>query len=75
MKPWSVCYPRKYAQKGEERTHFVPVGAAWPLTNREGFKVQLWFRVLPGDTLLLFPPQASETSDAAMPPAEDEALF
>jgi hypothetical protein len=68
-KHYNVCAPRKYKNnQGEEKTHFWPVGKMFPMQDRDGFKIQLYTRVLPTDELLMFPsePMANRTPKSAV---------
>lgn len=54
-KRYTVHVPREYTKNdGTKGTDFLRVGAAFPLKERDGFSVELYFRVLPSDRLVLF---------------------
>lgn len=78
-KRFNVCYPRPYkGPNGEEKTHFWQVGKMFPMREQEGFTLQLYTRVLPGDKLVLFPEDSQEsapTRDAPLPPGDDDIPF
>lgn len=63
-RPWNVFYPRTYSVGGgnsgqpeETRTDFMRVGTAFPLTNKQGFsiEVQLPLMLSPGERLIMMP--------------------
>lgn len=54
---YNVCVPRKYTDaQGVEKTHFWQVGKAFPMRERDGFKVQIYTKMLlvPDGELVLF---------------------
>ncbi len=63
-RPWNVFYPRTYTVGGgntgkpqEDRTDFMRVGTAFPLTNKQGFSIEIQLPLLlsPGERLIMMP--------------------
>lgn len=49
-RPWAVLYPRNYQVNGEDRTEFLRVGAAWPLKDKPGYRIEIL-----GQTYIIMP--------------------
>lgn len=72
VKQYTVCAPRKYkTSNGETRTHFWPVGKAFPLREKDGFSLKLYTRLLPTDELVLFADDQDQVPPDEPPPKDD----
>ena len=51
-KVYDVCKPRQYKDRGQDRTDFVRCGVAFPLPNKDGMSITLFF-AMPANTELV----------------------
>jgi hypothetical protein len=55
FEPWDALRPIVYRQDGKEKTRFRQCGTAWPLTDKEGFSVELDFALPEGARIVIMP--------------------
>jgi hypothetical protein len=75
---YNVCVPRKYTDSnGTEKTHFWPVGKMFPMRERDGYKLQLYTKMLlvpDGEIVIFAAEQRQQTSQRPPGAASDDGV-
>jgi hypothetical protein len=74
---YNLCVPRKYTDaQGVEKTHFWVVGKMFPMRERDGFKVQMYTKMLliPEGELVLFAAEQRQQTQRPPGAAPDDSI-
>lgn len=79
QKRYTLFYPRTYEVAGEERTDFVRCGVAFPLKEKDGFQMELYFPIIPKGKVvaLVHEDKRAQTNDRDddEPPTQDDDFY
>jgi hypothetical protein len=71
-KRYNLFYPRQYKVNGEEKTQFVLCGVAFPLKNKDGFNIELYFPIIPKGRIVAMLNEPKEGTSQPEAPADDD---